>query len=176
MLYRLEDCGESSFPFGQVLDVVVHGDGVADVGEFVVEDAMWFPGRGEVVPPTAPVSGSVSVSVEDDALIQWDGEDPEGADVGPMVSVVNETSSGARERLSCRVQPDDVEVVFPAEALTALTSPDEDDGVRTSMMLMRTIHGPDMPLPWGTTMRSSVVWELHGDVMLESGADSGAAD
>lgn len=168
VLYQLQGCDEESFPFGAVMDLEVPGSEATGMPAFVVEDAVWFPGRSGLLAPeiAAEADGRHSCPAGADLEVSWLDDDPAGADLGSWMNLTVETSDGGREQLRCDIAPDDTGLTVPSEALDALTGLDEDPDARHDLRLGRTLEGPDTALPWGTTMRSRVSWELSGELAL----------
>jgi hypothetical protein len=163
-LYRLDDCTEAAFPFGEVMDVVVTG--TEAVPGFTLEDALWFPGRGELAAPVTADEAFVCAT-DQDLDVTWVADDPVGVDVGQSMTLDNSFVDGRSERLSCPVMPSESAVVLPTDGLAALTTPADDPDVQTMLNLRRTLQSPEIPLPWGTMMQSRVVWELRAEVTLD---------
>lgn len=168
VLYHLPDCDLDRFPFGEVMDLVVEGSELSGMPDFVVEEAVWFPGRSPLTAPVlAPDTPAHSAESSTALTVAWTVEDPLETRMGVSIQVESEPSTGPREELRCPITPESEAVAFPASGLAALTGHDEDPAARVRLTHRRAVDSPARTLPWGREMAPRALWSLWGELHLD---------
>lgn len=168
VLYHLPDCDLDRFPFGEVMDLVVEGSELSAMPAFVVEEAVWFPGRSPLTAPVlAPDTPAHATDSSADLDVAWTVEDPLETRMGVSIQVESEPSSGPREELRCPTTPESEAVSFPASGLAALTGHDDDPAARVRLTHRRAVDSPARTLPWGRELAPRALWSLWGELHLD---------
>lgn len=169
IVYALQECDESVFPFAQALDLTVPGSETSnDVPGFSLQRALGVGRDMVLLQPggAADEAGAVELYQDQDLELVWEyaGEPLElGEGVlepVPIVFVRNQEPDGFLfEAAACRLD-DTGEFTIPAEVFGQLTPQPADDPYyyTTSLQLDASASAGEIPIPWGavTERRSTI--------------------
>ena len=171
IVYALPDCSESTFPFGELMDLVVPGSDLEDgIPAFTLEAVIAFDVRPDFS-ITPNEDNILTHDIDTDFPLIWSIDESAPAlqsssDVGRRFEV----SDGGYPKIECTPTESGIDV--DENTLQQLYSYTVEPEVR----FHRSYRGPERTLPWGVRAQTSTQYHLRGTLLLESNdnlADSG---
>ena len=183
--YRLGDCSAETFPFGDLLDLVVDGsdDEVEGVGPLIVEEALGVGPDMQFITPTESelFKQYLKHDQDTDLEVTWGylGDIPPapetGEDLGRNITAMvrnQDDQMQLLEAIACVIDPAVGAVVIPADAWYWLTADEGDEDIYSSSFQIDSQYtGPEFEVPGGQLARMSSMISIGGQIDLRATED-----